>query len=386
MTRMFNVFRWQSRYTAAVLITLLPFQMATAGCALQAEADAAQDDSASTYQLGELVKQHSLAHLGKRALRLSSVDEAKTGSLTLVQRFDSALRLNPHLRVLMLDGVYVDGEFFSLPAPSEDELIKMASDLSRKVLAHLGEEEELLEPHDDSVMPYLAAASAQGKIALGPGQGHGQMRLVEHEPKGPIPKPRIEVLGFCVFADSRIAAHDKRARYRLCRYLSRPPVATQRLRRYRHQLAPRQRALDDGKWMYKLKRRFADGTEAVVFEPLDLISRLCALVPPVRFHLLRYHGVLAAHAKDRRDVVPAPQQDADKRAQLDFWDNDPAEPSKKRIPWAKLLARVFKVDVTVCPSCGGPTAIVALCRLTALDRDARLCPPLAHAWIVPVGL
>lgn len=63
MTRMFNVFRWQSRYTAAVLITLLPFQMATAGCALQAEADAAQDDSASTYQLGELVKQHSLAHL-----------------------------------------------------------------------------------------------------------------------------------------------------------------------------------------------------------------------------------------------------------------------------------------------------------------------------------
>ncbi len=71
-------------------------------------------------------------------------------------------------------------------------------------------------------MPYLIAASAQGKIALGCQQGHGQMRLVGHEPVGPSPTQRIEVLGFCVFADSRIAEHDKRARYRLCRYLSRP--------------------------------------------------------------------------------------------------------------------------------------------------------------------
>jgi cell division protein FtsB len=63
MTGMFNVFRWQSQCIVAVLITQLPFQMATAGCALQADADAAQDDSASTYQLGELVKQHALAHL-----------------------------------------------------------------------------------------------------------------------------------------------------------------------------------------------------------------------------------------------------------------------------------------------------------------------------------
>ncbi|KIG12267.1 hypothetical protein DB30_01743 [Enhygromyxa salina] len=30
--------------------------------------------------------------------------------------------------------------------------------------------------------------------------------------------------------------------------------------------------------------------------PLDLIARLCALIPPRRFHMLRYHGVLAAHA------------------------------------------------------------------------------------------
>ena len=37
-------------------------------------------------------------------------DRARWGSVTFVQRFGSSLNLNPHLHVLMLDGVYVDGE------------------------------------------------------------------------------------------------------------------------------------------------------------------------------------------------------------------------------------------------------------------------------------
>ncbi len=62
MIRICNGFLWQSRYLAAVLVTLMSFQMA-AGCGLQADSDAAQDNSASTAELVELVKQHSLAHL-----------------------------------------------------------------------------------------------------------------------------------------------------------------------------------------------------------------------------------------------------------------------------------------------------------------------------------
>jgi hypothetical protein len=45
---------------------------------------------------------------------------------------------------------------------------------------------------------------------------------------------------------------------------------------------------------------------AVVLDPLDFIARLCALIPPPRFHMLRYHGVLAALAKARPEVVPGP--------------------------------------------------------------------------------
>ncbi|QQR91476.1 MAG: transposase [Myxococcales bacterium] len=63
-------------------------------------------------------------------------------------------------------------------------------------------------------------------------------------PLGISSTPRIEVAGFSVFADSRIDAQDKRARTRLCPYLSRPPVATKHLRRYRY-----------GKLIYILKRQ-----------------------------------------------------------------------------------------------------------------------------------
>jgi hypothetical protein len=37
-----------------------------------------------------------------------SAKRAHTGAVTLIQRFGSALNLNPHFHMLFLDGVYVD--------------------------------------------------------------------------------------------------------------------------------------------------------------------------------------------------------------------------------------------------------------------------------------
>ena len=37
---------------------------------------------------------------------------------------------------------------------------------------------------------------------------------------------------------------------------------------------------------------YRDGTTAVVFEPLDFIARLAALVPTPRVNLTRYHGAM----------------------------------------------------------------------------------------------
>ena len=44
---------------------------------------------------------------GYAGLGLRSVNQAHSGAVTILQRFDSALRLNPHAHTLALDGVYV---------------------------------------------------------------------------------------------------------------------------------------------------------------------------------------------------------------------------------------------------------------------------------------
>jgi hypothetical protein len=54
-----------------------------------------------------------------------------------------------------------------------------------------------------------------------------------------------------------------------------------------------------------LKTPYRDGTTHIVLEPLDLMARLAALVPPPRMHLTRYHGVFAPHSKLRAAVTPA---------------------------------------------------------------------------------
>ncbi len=85
--------------------------------------------------------------------------------------------------------------------------------------------------------------------------------------------------------------------------------------------------MTSGKLRYTRKRPWRDGTVALVLEPLDLLARVCALIPPPRFHMVRYHGVLSctsstrssprcwsasgsarcrggSHAKVRAEVVP----------------------------------------------------------------------------------
>ena len=52
---------------------------------------------------------------------------------------------------------------------------------------------------------------------------------------------------------------------------------------------------------YRLKRPWprAGGITQLVLEPLDFLKRLACLVPPPRYNLVRYWGVLAPNAKER---------------------------------------------------------------------------------------
>ena len=61
--------------------------------------------------------------------------------------------------------------------------------------------------------------------------------------------------------------------------------------------------LPDGRLSYELKTPYKNGTTHVIFEPLDFIARIAALVPKPRFHLTRFHGVFAPNSKHRTTVT-----------------------------------------------------------------------------------
>ena len=90
-----------------------------------------------------------------------------------------------------------------------------------------------------------------------------------------------------------------------------------------------------------------------------MMERLVALVPRPRVHLTRYHGVLGPHYKHRKQIVPKPPELKVVDQEQDNIDPKQLEQKKKNIPWARLLARVFNIDVETCSKCGGNMKIIA---------------------------
>ena len=100
-----------------------------------------------------------------------------------------------------------------------------------------------------------------------------------------------------------VDGRDRRQLTRLCKYITRPPIAQDRLKQHA-----------DGRIELTLKNVWRDGTRALLFEPHDLLSRLVAAVPPPRFHLLRHFGLLSSHSKHRAEVVPKTVPAADQNS------------------------------------------------------------------------
>ena len=65
--------------------------------------------------------------------------------------------------------------------------------------------------------------------------------------------------------------------------------------------------------VYQLKTPYRDGTTHFVFEPIEFLARLAALVPRPRGNLVRYHGILTPHAKHRSAVVSNPSRRSRRR-------------------------------------------------------------------------
>ena len=115
-------------------------------------------------------------------------------------------------------------------------------------------------------------------------------------------------------------------------------------------------------------------------EPLEFMERLAALVPRPRLHLIRFHGVLAPNAKLRSEIVPTPAE----RATEPPTDHAQGQGETPRLSWARLLKRVFDIDIEHCPNCGGSLKIIACPepRRRAAIED----PPVIIKILIHLGL
>ena len=105
---------------------------------------------------------------------------------------------------------------------------------------------------------------------------------------------------------------------------------------------------------HRLKSPTRDGTIHGVFEPLDFIARLTALVPNPRVNLTRYHSVFAPNHHLREQVTPARRgRRHAARAEEPPVDRHPA------MTRAQRLKRVFKIDLETCATCGGQMKVIA---------------------------
>lgn len=112
--------------------------------------------------------------------------------------------------------------------------------------------------------------------------------------------------------------------------ITRPALANERIK-IRH----------NGDVVLKLKSPYQVWTTHLVMTPLEFLQKLAALVPRPRLNLIRYHGVLAPNAKLRSQVVPKAKDENPSDVSIE----DEFLKPKQYISWARLLKRVFNIDI-----------------------------------------
>src|SRR5262247_2462304 len=289
------------------------------------------------------------------------------GSVTFIQRFGSALNLHLHFHILFLEGVYLDRttvglkpRFLAGAPPTDPDIAAVIQKISRRVirsLRHLGYLETGMEPpvatgYDPlrDTAPELArtmVASVQQRIAGGERAGQPVRRIgagFGYEGETPrLTGPRCaSVHGFSLHANTAVSAHRRDQLEQLLRYTARGAVSLERLQEDAN-----------GDLVYTFTHPWSDGTTGIRLAPVELLEKLAALVPLPHVHLVRYGGCLAPHSHLRGAILPTPRQQG--------LDEPEACPTSPRWSWARLLQRVFDVDMARCPFCHqGTLRIIAV--------------------------
>jgi hypothetical protein len=210
--------------------------------------------------------------------------------------------------------------------------------------------------------------------------------------------------GYSIHAARTVAADDRAALERLCRYGLRAPFSHRRV-----SIAP------DGNVVYRLRHPWPtpQGVTQLVLHPLEFLRRLAALIPAPYTNLVRYAGAFASRSRYRH-LLPPPPKATDPNAAVSSQPHpatDPASssesppqasssdvassaisssqtkredrssqaadpdaepepesalqsleplPRRRRLKWAQLLKRVLDIDALKCPRCQTAMVLLAL--------------------------
>ena len=304
-----------------------------------------------------------------------------------------ALNTNIHFHTLAIDGFFSkDGDAVrfhpspALDAADVDEVLATVEAYVHRLLAGRGADDgddggNTVDEwaNEAPALAGLAAASVQGRIALGPRAGArvrrcGDSLAVATDPPGLGPC-HARHNGFDLHAGLCVPANQRDRLERIARYALRPPVSQERLQ-----------WTDDGQVRLELRRPWADGTTHLLFDPVELLERLAALTPRPRINLILYHGVLGPRAAWRSVVVQFGTTDGPSAGAESAPANEAHPETADRRPgrnylWAELMRRSMGLDVLACPRCGGllrliaviddPAVVERVLRPGASDRDSR---------------
>lgn len=211
---------------------------------------------------------------------------AHTGAVTFIQRFGSALNLNIHFHMLFLDGAYLDTlqkngdlKFVQIDTIASQDFIELTHKISLRVAGYLerngfiSRDAENCYLNDDMFasdeLLEKLGSSINYRIAIGPHKGKKVFTLKTLPPDTTDTKDALgNVGGFSLHADVSIKANRRDQLERLCRYISRPAISKERIA-----------LTEEGNIIYELKNPYHNGTTHVIYDPLDFISKLVALIP-----------------------------------------------------------------------------------------------------------
>lgn len=251
--------------------------------------------------------------------KLAGIEKPYPGSISYTQRAGSAVNLNPHIHVILLDGVYteVNGvvRFRNIDPITDDEVAWLCENIAKKVMKHLTKEghldkegEVLQNPMmdelflDNEAITLAATSSIAGKIAFGKnagkfvtkiGSGFGYFEEI------PLAKGKLcySVNGFSLHCNTQINTHGRDRLEQLIQYVARGPLSNERIE-----------ITADGKVKLKLKSSWHDGTTHLLFTPEEFLEKLAAIIPPPKNHLVRWGGVFAAGSRLRQKIILKPDK------------------------------------------------------------------------------